>query len=751
MNVGQAVTLTALLVNIALAVFVLSRQPKNPQAHYFAALAASVFGWGWSLYLIQVGQGVLFAKFAFVFGALIPAAWLWFCLSFPRQIEFPRVSFVTQLFLAFPVLLFAMAPSLGLLSPTVEFGAQGISGDPGLLFPLFNLYFASYSLGGFGVLIWKYMHAKGIPLAQIRYIFMGTLLFAGLAGTTNIILPALGIYRYNILGPGFSLIQLGFIFYSIIAHRLFDIRVIVRKTVIYSGLLAFVIGTYSLIIFTLGSLLGTTTGVSRETFLPNLIAALVVAFGFEPIRRWLVATTDKYLFVGEYRPEDVIRELSKSLSGVIDLDEALQGMMQILVKNMRLKGAATFVLRRFKEGVEVKRVKQMGFTHPKKLKLSPNDPLIAHFEERLKERRDGTTGQPPGRERRHFALVTEELGRRIEEDGKLPKIVPDVYKRLTELKAAVALPIIVKSELIGILTLSEKLSGDIFTSSDLDLLEIVAHETAGSIEKARFWEEDQLKSEFVSIASHELLTPTSTIQGYLSMILDEGMGKVDPKAREYLERVRVTSKRLTELVQDLLNVSRIEAGRIKINLEPMDLLQSIRQVVEELTPQANSKGLSLHFEDPARRARMENGELKMENVRNSPLSIVNSQFVVSADPERVRQILVNLIGNAIKYTPKGGVTVSATRESRFVRVVVADTGIGMAPEEKKHLFEKFYRIQNERTQGIIGTGLGLYIAKNIIELMGGTIGVESSTGRGSVFSFTLPSAPAVTPPDKHSK
>ncbi|HEY6072705.1 MAG TPA: HAMP domain-containing sensor histidine kinase, partial [Anaerolineales bacterium] len=226
------------------------------------------------------------------------------------------------------------------------------------------------------------------------------------------------------------------------------------------------------------------------------------------------------------------------------------------------------------------------------------------------------------------------------------------------------------------------------------------------------------KSEFVSIASHELLTPTSTIQGYLSMILDEGMGKVDPKAREYLERVRVTSKRLTELVQDLLNVSRIESGRIKVNPQPLNLLETLRQVVEELTPQARDKGLALHLEDPSR--------------------IESKVITVFADPERVRQVLVNIIGNAVKYTPKGGVTVSIERLPRAVRVNVTDTGVGMSPEERKHLFEKFYRVQNEATRGISGTGLGLYITKNIIELMGGTITVESTAGKGSTFSFTLP-------------
>jgi len=193
-----------------------------------------------------------------------------------------------------------------------------------------------------------------------------------------------------------------------------------------------------------------------------------------------------------------------------------------------------------------------------------------------------------------------------------------------------------------------------------------------------------------------------------------------------------------ELVQDLLNVSRIESGRIKVSPVPMDLLAAIRQVIEELTPQAHDKGLSLHFEDPARRAAISNKQLAVSRAKSQLPTAASPRWAVFADPERVRQILVNLIGNGIKYTPKGGVTVAVGSEGRLVKTSVSDTGVGMSPEERQHLFEKFYRIQNEQTQGITGTGLGLYIVKNIIELMGGTIGAESTPGKGSTFSFTLP-------------
>jgi signal transduction histidine kinase len=726
-------------INISLAALVFLKSKRSEITLSFIALVIGLSAWAITNALFFIAntreEAFFFAQLSYMSGILITTSFWYFSLVFPTSQQ--RITPLHKLFIPAATILIWMIiwiPGLILQDVDITPGQQSLMTGPGL--PLFGAFFVLTLGWGFINTIRNFLHTRGISKAQLAYILWGAAITAILGTSTNLILPLLGNYQLVWLGPDFATIFIGTIAYTIIRHRLFDIRIIIKKTVIYSGLLAFVIGTYSLIIFTLASLFGTSAGLSGQTFLPNLAAALVVALGFEPIRRWLVATTDKYLFVGEYRPQEVLRELSRSLSDVIDLDEALQGMMQILVKNMRLKAAATFVLRRYKESVEVKRVKAIGFDSAAKLKLEKNDPLIAHFEGRLKGRRDRN-------ERRHYALVTEELARRIEENGRIPPLVGQVHERLVKLGAAVALPLVVNEQLIGILILSDKLSGDIYTSTDLDFLEIVAHETAGAIEKARFWEEDQLKSEFVSIASHELLTPTSTIQGYLSMILDEGMGKVDPKAREYLERVRGTSKRLTELVQDLLNVSRIESGRIKIVPQPMDLPAAIREVVTELAPQANAKGLSLHFEDPVRGTRMNTGTLTMDNKTKLQVSTINSQFTVFADPERLRQVLVNLIGNAVKYTSKGGVIVSVAREARHVAVSVTDTGVGMTPEDRKHLFEKFYRIQNEQTTGISGTGLGLYIAKNIVERMGGKIEVQSSPRKGSTFRFTVPATKAV--------
>jgi signal transduction histidine kinase len=180
-----------------------------------------------------------------------------------------------------------------------------------------------------------------------------------------------------------------------------------------------------------------------------------------------------------------------------------------------------------------------------------------------------------------------------------------------------------------------------------------------------------------------------------------------------LTEVVKINERLADLVDDLLNVGRIEQGRIEVKPVEMDLGNLVVSVIKELQVQADAKNLKL-----------------TTNTQNLPK--------VKADPDRVKQVLVNLLGNAVKYTEKGQVKVTFEQDEKMVTCHVKDNGIGMKPEEQKHLFEQFYRVKNEKTRQIVGTGLGLWITKKIVEMMGGKIWVASVEGKGSTFSFNLP-------------
>jgi signal transduction histidine kinase len=226
---------------------------------------------------------------------------------------------------------------------------------------------------------------------------------------------------------------------------------------------------------------------------------------------------------------------------------------------------------------------------------------------------------------------------------------------------------------------------------------------------------DKMKSDFVATVSHDLRSPLATISGY-ALVLPEA-GELNETQQEFVESIRLSAAKIITLIDNLLDLGKIEA-RVEMELKPCQLVTVINKVVKSLREQARTKEIVLQLDLPP--------ELPL----------------VQGNPIRLDQIVSNLVGNAIKFTPEGGmVTVSARKEKDEVVVEVKDTGIGIAPEDQVHLFEKFYRVSSEETSGIEGTGLGLAIVKSIVEGHGGRLWVKSQPGQGSTFGFALPSAP----------
>ncbi len=225
-------------------------------------------------------------------------------------------------------------------------------------------------------------------------------------------------------------------------------------------------------------------------------------------------------------------------------------------------------------------------------------------------------------------------------------------------------------------------------------------------------EVDEMKDNLVSMASHELRSPLTAIKGYLELLKDKKL-MLDEEAEKYFSNISHSVDRLNTLVKDMLEVSRLEGNRVPLNLTAFDPRELIVQSVEELRSQAIEKKLELTV-------------LDIEAV------------TVHADEDRTREILVNLIGNAIKYTPTGSVTITGKSKDKEYLITVADTGFGISAEDQKRLFQKFSRIQNAQTQTITGTGLGLWITNELAIKMGGAITVESIEGVGSHFTLHLP-------------
>lgn len=225
---------------------------------------------------------------------------------------------------------------------------------------------------------------------------------------------------------------------------------------------------------------------------------------------------------------------------------------------------------------------------------------------------------------------------------------------------------------------------------------------------------DKLKDEFVSVASHELRTPMTAIKGLISMIFEGDFGKPSEELKDPLQDIATSTDRLIQLVNDILDVSRIEAGRVRITLDDIEIDKVVKEITALIEPLTKQKNISLIVKD-------------------------FGQTRVKTDPDKIKEVLQNLLGNAVKFTDQGQITVSEAVQGDLLYISVSDTGMGMSPEDKQKLFNKFQQISSTQLGRPIGTGLGLYISREFIRKLGGDLWIsQTEPGKGSTFTFTLP-------------
>jgi signal transduction histidine kinase len=310
------------------------------------------------------------------------------------------------------------------------------------------------------------------------------------------------------------------------------------------------------------------------------------------------------------------------------------------------------------------------------------------------------------------------------------------YSRLKAIrtKSFIVIPMIARGRPVGVFTADNKWSSKPILPETVDLLQIFALHAAVAIENARLFREieekgrqleiaSKHKSQFLANMSHELRTPLNAILGYTELILDNMYGEVPAKLREVTERIQTSGRHLLNLINDVLDLSKIEAGRLALSLTDYSLEEVVKAVVVAIESLAAEKQLAV----------------RVSLAPNLPLG--------RGDERRIAQVLLNLVGNAIKFTDAGEITIRAAAADADFVVSVADTGPGVSEEDQKRIFNEFHQADSSSTRKRGGTGLGLSIARRIVELHGGRIWVESSPGQGSTFSFTLPirvTGPGVT-------
>jgi len=347
-------------------------------------------------------------------------------------------------------------------------------------------------------------------------------------------------------------------------------------------------------------------------------------------------------------------------------------------------------------------------------------------------------------------------GHTISSVATTPLLKRDAINRLFNIEHFVLSPILTQSGIIGIIFVGNQSNALPITEGDEELISILANQIGQSLENARLFEQafrssqdleskvqdrtkqlasaleevkniSKMKSEFISAVSHELRTPLTSIKGYAAILMTGKLGNIPDAVNQRLEKINLHSDNLVKLINDLLDIARIESGRMAMNLNHCHLGTIVENIRDLLTPQMKDKKLSFQSEIDPRLPEM------------------------YLDASQIDRVFINLIGNAIKFTPENGLISVKTRfdaENQIVFVDVGDTGIGIAEEDLDKLFNEFYRVDNKINQSVKGTGLGLTLAKKIVEAHGGTMGVSSKLGEGTTFHFTLPMKPDNKPEEK---
>ena len=695
------------VANIVLGIFVYLNDTTKISNRYFALLCFSLSLWAGFNYLAdyQLTNTLLWTRLTFFVITYALVFLILFFNTFPKSIfKKPIVSFLA-LITAGLVSVTTLLPDF---IPGVEI-KDGVSNvQTGFLYSIFLIYFLIFFIALVMLVVLAWKRSKGQDRIKVKYLIFGILSMAVLASLSNLILPlVLGSNEYAKYGTLSTLIFVGFTAYAIIRHSLFDIRAVVARSF-----------TYALTIISIGAIYGYVTFgvIGRYVFsdsinqislgqqILNTLLAVLLAFTFQPIRRFFQKITDSIFYRDKYDPQDLINSISLILASEIEVDELCKKVCKELTNKMRLSSSKAIVLDRGKIIYD-----SVG-----------------------------------SKENHHSIKEIKKLGTGIADSHALNN--GEKLNKLNSLDASLSIALKTNNQFIGYLLIGDKKSGEVFNSQDLETLKIIASEfsvalenaiafieiqqfnvtlqqkiqlATGSLRKAndQLKELDQAKDEFISMAGHQLRTPLTTVKGYVSMLNDGDFGNLTKEQKNSVTLALDGSNRMARLIDDLLNVSRMEAGKFFIDAKQVDLNKLVTEELGLLKTLSESKKVTIKYKAPSK-----------------PIPKMN------LDDNKTRQVIMNITENAIQYSPaKGGkIEISLEKENDKIVFKVKDNGIGVPKDQQAKLFTKMFRASNAKEVRPDGTGLGLFLVKRVIEDQGGKIIFESKPGKGSTFGFVIP-------------
>lgn len=559
----------------------------------------------------------------------------------------------------------------------------------------------------------KSQKLKGTLHRQAWWFFVAGSMTAGIGLWFDLILPHwLGDYSLVWIGPLATTVFAVSCAIMIIRYGLFDIRLATMRAIAYTLTVLTLAVVYFILAFVITDVvLRLKQDTVWATNLVNVFVALVLVFIFQPIKRLFDKITNLLFYRDAYNVEEFFARLTKRLSIITDLDVLLR-YSSSEIKNTLKAGFGAFYIHQIE--------KQATYVSTNKSKKLPKEDVAMLDAYVLDNRKE--------------IVMTAQLT-----DGGSKSL----KRMLDSHHIALTLPITKDSIISGYLFLGEHLSSQ-YTTRDIRALLTIADELMIAIQNALSVQEvrelneslqhrvdvatkelrssnvmlrrlDKSKDDFISMASHQLRTPLTSIKGYISMVREGDVGKITKAQDEMLGEAFTSSERMVHLINDFLNVSRLQTGKFLIDKRPVDLAKVIEQELDSLVTNAQSRKLTFTYTPP----------------RDFP--------VLNLDEGKMRQVIMNFSDNAIYYSTEGTkIKVKLVIEGNDAVFTVTDHGIGVPRAEQSQLFNKFYRASNARRQRPDGTGVGLYLAKKVIDAHEGSLVFESVEGKGSTFGFRLP-------------